>query len=366
MSSANVSPMVWWIGGHVKIFIPSALLKKLDTNELYWILAHELAHVRRRDHWVRWIEWLATVAFWWNPLVWWAQHNLRATEEICCDAFVLSSLNPLPHTYARSLLTAVEYLSASVIRPPVMASEVNSGDNLLKRFKMITSNKSKHASSRKLKACIFLGAVCVLPLGLSYANDAKNQSEVDASLDKVQTRIEIAVPDDSLSQQDPRTKMKAIKKGLALKEKQGREFEAKWAWLQAEVKAGNLSSEEAETRMIAIKMIDTAKGEHGVKRITGEDYEHTEAKLRKMVGEGNISGEDARAKLRAMRGMVVEEVESGERRVSREIFARAEADPSKLVANVKVARRRHVPPQSNEKDSQQRPVAAGKIPSVNS
>ena len=103
-TSANLSPMVWWTGGKVRIVIPKALLDRMEAQQWKWILAHELAHVRRRDYLVRWLEWLACVCFWWNPVVWWAQRNLRATEEICCDELVISCLNPKPKFYANSLL----------------------------------------------------------------------------------------------------------------------------------------------------------------------------------------------------------------------------------------------------------------------
>ena len=126
-TSARISPMVWWTGGKVRIVIPTTLLDKMDAHEWQWVLAHELAHVRRRDYMVRWLEWLACVLFWWNPVVWWAQRNLRAAEEICCDELVISCLNPKPKFYANSLLSAVEFLARPVLCPPAVASEINSG-----------------------------------------------------------------------------------------------------------------------------------------------------------------------------------------------------------------------------------------------
>jgi len=68
-TSARISPMVWWTGGKVRIVIPTTLLDQMDAQQWQWILAHELAHVRRRDYLVRWLEWLACVCFWWNPVV---------------------------------------------------------------------------------------------------------------------------------------------------------------------------------------------------------------------------------------------------------------------------------------------------------
>ena len=162
---AHLSPMVWWIGGKVRVVIPAALLDQMNTGQFQWILAHELAHVRRRDYLVRWIEWLACVCFWWNPVVWWARHNLRANEELCCDALVVSSQKLKPQTYADSLLRAVECLALPVNRPPAMASEINSGGFLKRRFTMIVSDNLNQSNPSWLLACVMLCSLVVLPLG---------------------------------------------------------------------------------------------------------------------------------------------------------------------------------------------------------
>ena len=72
-TAVALSPMVWWTGGRVRVIIPEALLAEMEADQWKWVLAHELAHIRRRDHMVRWVEWLARICFWWNPVVWWAQ-----------------------------------------------------------------------------------------------------------------------------------------------------------------------------------------------------------------------------------------------------------------------------------------------------
>ena len=178
-TSAHLSPMVWWIGGKVWVVIPAALLDQMDTRQFQWILAHELAHVRRRDYLVRWIEWLACVCFWWNPVVWWARYNLRANEELCCDAIVVSSLKPKPHTYGDSLLKAVEILACPPHRPPSVASEINSGEYFERRFKMIVSKTSNRLNSRWLQACVLLLAVAILPLGLAIAGEGQRDAGIE-------------------------------------------------------------------------------------------------------------------------------------------------------------------------------------------
>ena len=164
-TSANVSPMVWWAGWRVRVIIPAALLEQLGPREWRWVLAHELAHVRRRDHLVRWLEWLARVGFWWNPLMPWAQRNLRAMEEICCDDLVISTLQPEPRSYANSILTAVESLARPTIRPPAMASEINSGGSLERRFNMMVSNRGDRSNSLRLATGSLAGGRVTPPTG---------------------------------------------------------------------------------------------------------------------------------------------------------------------------------------------------------
>ena len=168
-TSANLTPMVWCSGGRVRIVLPSRLLEQMDSRQWQWVLAHELAHVRRRDYWVRWLEWMACVCFWWNPVVWWGRYHLRANEEICCDSLVLSTLHPQPHAYANSLLTAVECLTFPARQPPVMASEINSYGFLKRRFRVIVSAAPNRTNPPWLQACVLLFALVVLPLGITYA-----------------------------------------------------------------------------------------------------------------------------------------------------------------------------------------------------
>ncbi|MDJ0839873.1 MAG: M56 family metallopeptidase [Acidobacteriota bacterium] len=174
-TEARLTPMVWWVGGDIRIIIPSILLDRMKAQEFQWVLAHELAHVRRRDYLVRWLEWPVSIFFWWNPLVWWAKSNLRINEELCCDSLVVAGLQPKSRTYAASLLEAIECLAAPLIRPPAMASQMSSGGQLERRFRMIVSGKLNRKTSKHFQMIALLCAAVVLPLGLAYTQ-TENQS----------------------------------------------------------------------------------------------------------------------------------------------------------------------------------------------
>ena len=166
-TSAHLSPMVWWTGGKIKVLIPASLLDKMDPEEFDWILAHELAHVRRRDYLTRWLEWLTMVIYWWNPLTYWAIHNLRKYEELCCDALVINTMNPKLNYYTGSLLKAIEIVMKPDFRAPAMATEINSGGFMKKRFKLILSNNLNRSNLRWLQLTSTVCAFALLPLSIS-------------------------------------------------------------------------------------------------------------------------------------------------------------------------------------------------------
>ena len=188
VTPAQTSPMVWWVGGRVQVVIPEALITVLDDTQMRSVLAHELAHVRRGDHIVRWLEWICCVVLWWNPLTYWARRNLRIHEETCCDALVLESFEVTPVTYANSLLQVLEFLAKPLPRPPALASPIHGG-SLERRFQMMLSNPS--TTPRWVLRSLFAGALALLPLGVAQAQSA--------DFDAVATRLQDAVAAGELS-----------------------------------------------------------------------------------------------------------------------------------------------------------------------
>ena len=172
-SSARLSPMTWWTGGRVRVVIPEALPEEVGAEPLRWVLAHELAHVKRRDYIVRWLEWLACVSFWWNPVAWWARRNLRFDEEASCDALVLDHLGPKTRSYGRALLAVVEFLSGPAVRPPILATGIDARGSLERRFSMIVSNGRVTKTPRWLVVGLVSSALVMMPLGVGNATDSR-------------------------------------------------------------------------------------------------------------------------------------------------------------------------------------------------
>jgi beta-lactamase regulating signal transducer with metallopeptidase domain len=169
---APVSPLLWALVGPPRLLLPEALWKTLTEQQRGTLLAHELAHLRRRDHWVRWLELVVLGLYWWHPVVWWARRELREAEEQCCDAWVLWALPDAAEAYARALLETLAFLSRSRPSLPVGASGAGRVYLLKRRLTMILRGSTSQALGWPgFLALLLLGAV-LLPLLPTWAQRA--------------------------------------------------------------------------------------------------------------------------------------------------------------------------------------------------
>lgn len=72
-----------------KIYLPSGV----DAKERDYIIAHESAHLKRRDHWWKPFGYLLLAVYWFQPLCWLAYILLCRDIEIACDEKVIKDLN---------------------------------------------------------------------------------------------------------------------------------------------------------------------------------------------------------------------------------------------------------------------------------
>jgi len=72
-----------------RIFLPSAMAE--DTAAL--VIAHEKAHLKRRDHWIKPLSFLLLSVYWFHPLVWVGYLFLCRDIEAACDEKVVKTLD---------------------------------------------------------------------------------------------------------------------------------------------------------------------------------------------------------------------------------------------------------------------------------
>lgn len=160
-----ISPMLWGIGRRARLLFPVNLLSRLEEGSRETLIAHELAHYRRGDHWVRAFELVVSGLFWWHPIVWWARREIEIAEEECCDAWVIEQFPETPRWYAEALLATIDFLSESqsALALPPAAAGLGHVPLLRRRLTAIMRGVAPKAMSGPGRLAVFFAAVALLP-----------------------------------------------------------------------------------------------------------------------------------------------------------------------------------------------------------
>ncbi|QDT90296.1 M56 family metallopeptidase [Gimesia algae] len=102
------------------ILFPRLLVESLHPDQRTIVLAHELAHIRRRDLLMGWFETVLSLVWWFHPGMWWLKKSLRQTREDCCDDMLLTHGLADPERYCETLIDAATRQSVRLVEPLVL------------------------------------------------------------------------------------------------------------------------------------------------------------------------------------------------------------------------------------------------------
>ncbi len=152
-----------------RIYIPSGT----EEGQLPSIIAHENAHLKRKDHWWKPLGFLTLAIHWFNPLVWIAYILLCRDIELACDEKVVRHLNK-----AESIAYSEALLSCSVNRRTIMVCPLAFGEvGVKERVKRVLSYKKPAfwIVLASVAICVVL-AVCFLTNPYAMEIEAQGNS----------------------------------------------------------------------------------------------------------------------------------------------------------------------------------------------
>lgn len=139
------------------LVLPHDFEQRYSTRQQALVIAHECAHHRSGDLWVRTIGLLLAAVQWFNPLAWWALRCLIEDQESACDARVLAQHPTDTFDYARAL-------AAAPTTPPgsnALMCSMHQGHPLLRRIAMLnrtTSSPWRQIAARTLTLGVLTAA----------------------------------------------------------------------------------------------------------------------------------------------------------------------------------------------------------------
>ena len=153
-----------------RILLPPGFLERLSSAEVRWVLAHELAHARRRDLLADALLHLAAVVHWFNPLTWVAARVAREDCELACDESVLARITADERGSYGAALLRLARLTNGISGPRFTLGVVTAREQLKRRIQMITANRSFTNVGTLLGGALSLGF-----LGLSFTSETTAQ-----------------------------------------------------------------------------------------------------------------------------------------------------------------------------------------------
>lgn len=191
------------------ILVPVGLLSNLPQEQVEAILLHELAHIRRSDYLVNFVQSLMEIIFFFNPGVLWISSLLKDERENCCDDLAISVTND-KREFVHALVSFQEYnLAGQQLAMQFGHKKMHLAD----RAGRILFNRNKMLSKAEkyfLSLCIVAGAGLCLSL--------TNTSDPEVKENKKRF---IALPPDTLVSdtlyRSRRYDPKAILEGTSLK-----------------------------------------------------------------------------------------------------------------------------------------------------
>jgi beta-lactamase regulating signal transducer with metallopeptidase domain len=235
----RLSPMLWVLGWKPRLLVPAGLLERLDDVQRQALLAHELAHWRRRDHWVRWLELAALGLYWWCPLVWWARRHMQEAEEECCDAWVVWLMPGAARGYALALVETVDFMASARLLLPPVASGIGHVRLLQRRLTMIMRGTTPRTLTFGGGLAVLGLAALLLPLMPSWAQSPKAEAPAGGRRAGQDEAVRQKLEDLERAQQDIRRLQAELDRARADLERRTRDLNAKMEQLKKAAQAAD-------------------------------------------------------------------------------------------------------------------------------
>jgi TonB family protein len=163
------------------LLLPPSFLDRTEPGDLEAALAHEAAHLRRRDYAKNLFYEILTLPIAWHPLAWLTRTRIAESREILCD-HLAARVTQGPQAYARALLRLASQQSTRAPQP-IHAIGIFDTQSLERRIMQLTQIQIRSTLTRRLltiAACAAL-AVTAGAFALGLHVDASTANSKHAS-----------------------------------------------------------------------------------------------------------------------------------------------------------------------------------------
>jgi TonB family protein len=142
------------------LLLPAKFLDKLSSGELDAVMAHEFAHMRRRDFIKNLFYGIVALPVAFHPLLWLTRARLAETRELVCDAMAAEAVGGR-ESYRRSLLELARLLADSNAPGVLHAIGMLDANIFERRVMFLTRMRLEVTGARQLALVAACGLVAI-------------------------------------------------------------------------------------------------------------------------------------------------------------------------------------------------------------
>lgn len=193
------------------VLLPVSMLSGIPENQLEIIIAHELAHIRRHDYLLQFIQGIIELVFFYHPVVWWLSSVVNAEREHICDDLAVKICGE-----SLTLIKALNNMEAIRKKQYEMVLGFSGKKGkVLKRIQRII--RSKASTNPRRERFMLSGVFTILFAGLFLISNFAISENLDSQqaffskiniLDKTTDQVGKSIQNDEKSDQEKKKKDK--------------------------------------------------------------------------------------------------------------------------------------------------------------
>jgi beta-lactamase regulating signal transducer with metallopeptidase domain len=149
------------------ILLPRGLSEHIEAESLRQVLRHELIHLQRWDLAWNLLQVCVQIAWWWNPLVWFANARIRSLREAAVDEAVM--LESGSDEYPATLVAVARYCAVPPRMPMAFLGVLESGSRLEVRVRRLLERPLPRSARLGWVGCVtvLVAGALFLPMGFA-------------------------------------------------------------------------------------------------------------------------------------------------------------------------------------------------------
>ena len=173
VTEKEISPFVFGIIRPC-VVLPKVLMNKDQAEALSAVLAHESAHLHRRDLLTGWILAICELIYFFHPVLFFVKRRILIEREKACDEYVLAVDRSKRGIYANALIDAAQICRSLTNRLTPLSVIAESFTDLKKRLIAIGTNTNPKAqlSVKTIILLILISIICVPGMDLKAREGA--------------------------------------------------------------------------------------------------------------------------------------------------------------------------------------------------